>query len=396
MDPLALSAFTVTSALGRGLAPTLDALLAERSGLRQCDFAGLSLDTWIGRIDGVEDEPIAGTLSTYDCRNNRLARIALRQDGFENAVAAAAARYGTERIAVILGTTTSGVLAGEEAFANRDPASGYLPANFLHSGTVDHYSLTDFVARQLGLHGPAFTVSTACSSSAKVFGDAAELLHAGFCDAAVVGGADSLCKMALRGFTSLELVSRRPCRPNDATRDGISIGEAAGFVLLERASAAPPNAIRLLGCGNSCDAYHMSSPDPDGRGAALAIRAALADAGISPQDIDYVHQHGTGTQLNDRIEDAAIASVISTQTPCSSTKGWTGHTLGAAGVTNAVLAALFLAQGLLPRNLHLDQSDPTLQCQIQQQTQRRSIRYVLSNAFGFGGSNCCLVLGITP
>lgn len=335
-------------------------------------------------------------LSGFDCRNNRLAQLALRQDGFDQAVAGAAARYGAERIAVILGTTTSGVLSGEEAFADRDRNSGRLPETFSHSGTVDHYSLTDFVARQLGVRGPSFTISTACSSSAKVFGDAWSLIQAGFCDAAVVGGVDTLCRMVLRGFDSLELLSPEPCRPNDANRKGISIGEAAGFVLLERRNPTPIDAVFLLGCGNSCDAHHMSSPDPEGRGAALAIRAALATAGISPADIDWVHQHGTGTRINDRAEDAAIAATLGTQVPCSSTKGWMGHTLGAAGVLNAVFAALCLREGLVPRNLNLEAIDPALLCPIVTETHRQPLRRVLSNAFGFGGSNCCLVLGTEP
>lgn len=396
MKPLAMTAFTLTSALGRGLAPTREALVGERSGLRPCDFEDVGLPTWIGRVDGVEAEPIGGELAAFDCRNNRLARAALRQDGFDRRVAAAASRYGADRVAVILGTTTSGVLSGEAAFARRDRDSGRLPREFVHAGTVDHFSLTDFVARELGVCGPIFTVSTACSSSAKVFGDAWELIAAGFCDAAVVGGADSLCRMSLRGFASLELVSSRPCRPNDASRDGISIGEAAGFALLERSNAARDDALYLLGCGNSCDAHHMSSPDADGSGAALAVRAALASAGLGPQDIDYVHQHGTGTPVNDRAEDAAIVSVLGARTPCSSTKGWTGHTLGAAGIVNVVLSAIFLREGFVPRSLNMEAVDPAFRCHVLAESRSLAPRRILSNAFGFGGSNCCLVVGVQP
>ncbi len=393
MEPLALSAFTLTSALGYGLDAHLEALVAGRSGLRPCNFAGLQLDTWIGKVEGIENERVESPLQQFASRNNCLAQAALRQDGFLASVNAAARRYGRHRVAVVLGTTTAGILSGEEAFAHRDRESDGLPATFHHQGTVDHHSLADFVSRQLGLAGPCFTISTACSSSAKVFGDAWELLQAGFCDAAVVGGADSLCRMTLRGFASLELLSPQPCRPNDANRRGISIGEAAGFALLEFADAAPQDAVRLLGYGNSCDAHHMSAPDPNGEGAALAMSAALEAAGLASSTIDWVHQHGTGTVANDRAEDAAVSSVLGTQVPCSSTKGWTGHTLGAAGIVNAVLSALCLREGWLPGNLNLAVVDPALRCRILTGSQRIPLYRVLTNAFGFGGSNCSLVLG---
>jgi 3-oxoacyl-[acyl-carrier-protein] synthase-1 len=394
--PLALTAFTLTSALGHGRAPTLAAIEAGHGGLVPCDFDTISRATFIGRVAGLEDTGLAEHLAAFDCRNNRLAALGLAGDDFERRVAAAVDRYGVHRLAVIMGTTTSGILSAEQAFRHRDPRTGALPPGFSHRHTLDHYALADYVARHLGIVGPAFTVSTACSSSAMVFGDAWELIRTGICDAAVVGGVDSLCRMSLSGFASLALLSTNPCRPNDVARDGISIGEAAGFALLERDADAAPGAIRLLGFGASCDAHHMSAPDPAGAGAARAMREALASAGLEARAIDYVHQHGTGTVINDAAEDLAIASVIGPETPCSSTKGLTGHTLGAAGITNALLAAMFLQEGLLPRSANLEVVDPAFRSRVLAASERRPLRHVLSNAFGFGGTNCCLVLGVTP
>ena len=272
MQPVRLSAYALASPLGTGIAATLDALRAGRSGLSHCDFLGIDLETYIGRVSGLEDRPVRADLSSYDCRNNRLAQLGLEQDDFTAAVSAARQRYGRERIGVFLGTSTSGILDTELAYRQRDPVTGALPASFHYKGTHSCYSVADFVQRVLDLAGPAMVVSTACSSSAKVFGSAARMIQAGLCDAAIVGGVDSLCLTTLYGFNSLGLVSSRQCRPYDAERDGISIGEAAGFVLLESAaSSIDPDRVMLLGIGESSDAYHMSTPHPEGAGARLAI-----------------------------------------------------------------------------------------------------------------------------
>lgn len=390
---LALTHMSLVSALGRGLEATRQAFLNEQTGLRECDFEGHSFATFVGAVDGVSDVRLPTELSEYDCRNNRLVEMALAEDGFAIAVARARERYGAGRVAVLIGTTTSGVRSGEIAFARRASPDDPLPPDFHHATTVDHDSVSRYVAKRLGLHGPTFTVSTACSSSSRVFVDAWHLIEANVCDAAVVGGADSLCLMALCGFGSLELLARTPCAPFDADRCGISLGEAAGLTLLERPGPhVDPAAIRLLGVGSSSDAHHMSAPDPQGRGARLAMWRALQHAELDPSEIGYVNLHGTGTVLNDASEDGAVASLFGAETPCSSIKGWTGHTLGAAGIVNVVASSLALRHGFLPRTLNLRRRDPVLRSNVLERAEQRAVDQALINSFGFGGNNCSLVL----
>ncbi|HZT56172.1 MAG TPA: beta-ketoacyl-[acyl-carrier-protein] synthase family protein [Burkholderiaceae bacterium] len=391
MKPLAITASTLTSALGAGNAATFEALKAERSGLAPVRFMSFPLPTWTGEVEGVDAVAVPPDLGEYDCRNNRLAWLGLQQDGFIDAVAAARARWGASRVAVLLGTSTSGLLQTELAYRRRD-ADGALPADFHYGPTQNTFSVAAFVAHALRLAGPAWVVSTACSSSAKVFGNAARLIDAGLIDAAVVGGVDSLCLTTLYGFNSLELLSNEACRPWDAARNGLSIGEAAAFALLERTPAAPPQGW-LLGVGESNDGYHMSTPHPEGLGAIAAMRAALADAGLQPADIDYINLHGTATPSNDAAEDAAVDAVFGQATPCSSTKGATGHTLGAAGAVEAAIALLAMRHGLMPAGLNLRQPDPALHLHYLRANRAAPARRVLSNSFGFGGSNASLVLG---
>jgi 3-oxoacyl-[acyl-carrier-protein] synthase-1 len=390
-EPLLLSAYSTVSALGHGRAAALAALRQGRSGLRPCDYDEAGLDTWIGRVDGVEEVVLPAGLAAFDCRNNRLAALGLESDGFSAAVATARARYGAARIGVFLGTSTSGIEATEQAYRRRGGTDGPLPASFDYRHTHNTFSSADFTRRYLGLAGPALVISTACSSSAKVFAAASRHIRAGWCDAAVVGGVDSLCLTTLYGFNSLELVSHRPCRPWDAARDGISIGEAAGFALLER--PAGRDGVALLGYGESSDAYHMSTPHPEGEGALLAMRAALACAGLEPAQVDYINLHGTATPSNDRAEDRAVTRLFGTAVPCSSTKGWTGHTLGAAGITEAIFSCIAVEQGLMPGSLNTVQLDPQLSAPLLRETAQRPVQVAMSNSFGFGGSNCALILG---
>jgi 3-oxoacyl-[acyl-carrier-protein] synthase I len=390
MRPLFLTGLGVVSAMGRGLDATLAALHARRSALRPCDFADVRLGH-IGRVDAVEEHALPPGLAAFDCRNNRLAHLALGSDGFVDAVEAAKARHGAGRVAVVVGTSTSGVLSSEEAYRRRDAATGALPADFDYGHTHDLFSLARFVRAALGLAGPAMTLSAACASTARTFMDARHLIESGMADAAVVGGADSLCRLTLRGFAALELVSPEPCRPCDAARAGLSIGEAAGFALLERAPAA--GSIALLGCGASTDGHHMSAPDPHGAGAIAAMRQALASADLAPGAIDYVNMHGTGTRANETVEDLAITTVFGTDTPCSSTKAWSGHTLGASGILEAGIAALCLRHGLMPGCLGVTTPDPMLRGRILLENEAAPVRHVVSNAFGFGGVNCSLVFG---
>ncbi|HUL14209.1 MAG TPA: beta-ketoacyl-[acyl-carrier-protein] synthase family protein [Methylococcaceae bacterium] len=392
MQALILSHYTLVSALGRGLDATLAALRGRRSGLSRCDFPDVDLNTWIGRVDGLEEAPIIGDLGRFDCRNNRLAQLTLRQDGFEHAVAAARERYGAHRIGVILGTSTSGILETELAYRRRDPKTGALPSAFNYQHAHNNFSIADFTRRYLELGGPALAISTACSSSAKVFASAQRLIASNVCDAAVVGGVDSLCLTTLYGFSALELVSDRPCRPADARRNGISIGEAGGFALLEKAPTGTDE-IALLGYGESTDAYHMSSPHPEGRGAARAMREALQRSGLAPDEIDYINLHGTATKANDIAEDRAVCSIFGEATPSSSIKGWTGHTLGAAGIVNAVVSCLSIREGFAPGSLNTEALDPEFAGWILLEELEKPVDYVLSNSFGFGGNNASLVFG---
>ncbi len=457
IHPLQLSAYSLVNALGRGINASWSALQESRSGLRPCDFPDTPLTTWIGRVDGLEEEAITGNLAHFDCRNNRLAQVGLQQDDFQEAVAQARTRYGAARMGVFIGTSTSGVQHTEQIYRQPDPLTGKLPDSFLYRYTQNLFAVTDFVRQYLTLEGPSLTISTACSSSAKVFATAYRYIQAGLCEAAVVGGIDSLCQTTLYGFNALELVSAHPCRPWDSQRDGINIGEAAGFALLEpvhsgysppyqggagggkpvhsghsppyqggagggkpvHSGYSPPyqggagggkpvhseysspfqgrdgggKGIALVGYGESNDAYHLSTPHPDGKGAILAMQRALTSAHLAPDQVNYLNLHGTASRANDLAEDKAVVAVFGTQTPCSSTKGWTGHTLGTAGITEAILVSLCLLHNFLPRSLNTNIVDPQLRAQILLDSSEQPLQYATSNSFGFGGNNCSLILG---
>ena len=393
MSNLALTALTASTALGEGVVPLLSALKEGRSGLKACDFEGASINTWVGEVPAVDAEVLPPALHAYDCRNNRLALLGLRADGFEEAVRNAMARYGADRVALILGTSTSGILSAEQAYRERD-AEGALPEWFDYRATHNTASVGAFVREYLGLRGPVSVVSTACSSSAKAFAAADRLISAGLADAAVVGGVDSLCLTTLYGFSSLELTSAEPCRPGDVARKGLSIGEAAAFVLLEPVSGSAEE-ITLAGWGESSDAHHMSAPHPEGRGSRAAMQAALVRAGLQASDIHYINLHGTATPANDASEGAAVAAIFDKGVPCSSTKGMTGHTLGAAGALEAVICALSLRHGVLPASVGTQTPDPQIPLElVLKPGGTRPLRHVLSNSFGFGGSNCCLILSL--
>jgi 3-oxoacyl-[acyl-carrier-protein] synthase-1 len=393
MRPLHLTALTVASAIGTGQAATLTGLQERRTCLRPSDFGDPAIGGHIGRIDALDSHNLPPGLAEFDCRNNRLADLTLRGDGFVDAIETAKARHGAGRIAVVLGTSTAGIQSAERAFRHRDPATGSLPADFDYRNTQDMFALPRFVRAALGLRGPALAISTACASSARSLIDAANLIRAGVCDAAVVGGADSLCQMTLSGFAALDLISPTPCRPCDAARSGISIGEAAGFALLQRDPGGADQPIALLGYGATSDGYHMSAPDPRATGAIGAMRQALERAGLDPEAIDYVNLHGTGTRANDAMEDLATYSVFGSETPCSSTKGWTGHTLGASGIVEVVIAALCIRHDFMPGCLGVDTPDPDFRANVLIQNRQSPVQRVISNSFGFGGINCSLVLG---
>ena len=389
MAPLAIRACTATSAVGPGREALASALREGRSGLRRNDFGDESrLDCWIGRVDGLETLELPDDLKPWDSRNNRLAWLALDQDGMGEAIAAVIARHGAERVAVIVGTSTSSIGSTEAAYTALE--DGEFADEFARPHVHTPHSLGEFVQQATGLCGPCITVATACSSSAKVFAQAARLIDAGLADAALVGGVDTLCGSVLFGFNSLQLVASEPCRPFDASRNGLSLGEAGGFALLERANDGDTG-LQLRGYGESSDAHHMSSPHPEGLGARLAMRDALARAGIDASEVGYLNLHGTATPANDSIEAAAVASLFPDTLHASSTKGWTGHTLGAAGIVESTIALIALERGELPGMLGSATPDPACGPQIRFAPQRADIRYAMNNSFGFGGNNCSLV-----
>lgn len=393
IPPLVLRAFTMVTCLGAGCGSTIEALRRGASGLAPCGFGGIGFPNFVGEIPGL-DRPLGGEWAGFDCRNNRLAAAALAEDGFAAIVATAIERYGSDRLALFLGTSTSGLLQSEAAYRRRDASTGALPPDFDYARTHNTYSLGRFVRASLGIAGPAFVVSTACAATAKAFASAARMIAAGVCDAAVVGGVDTLCATTLYGFHSLGVVAEGPCRPFDVERCGISIGEAGGFVLLEKADVrCRDDAVLLLGVGESSDAYHMSSPHPEGIGARLAMEKALSSAGLSPADIDYINLHGTATLVGDAAEDRAVSEVFGARTPCSSTKGFTGHTLGASGAVEAIVATLAIRHGFMPGSPHTRAVDPAFKCRYLSAGESARVDRVMSNSFGFGGANCSLVLG---
>lgn len=392
-------------ALGNDPATIVGRLLAaDNSGLDVDETLSLAGPVHVGAVQGELPE-VAARLADFDCRNNRLLLAALAQ--IESTVRAAIDRYGVDRIAVVLGSSTAGISDGEVALAHWQE-QGRWPAGFDYRqqevGTV-----AEFLARHLGLGNVAITISTACSSSARAFASARNLLVAGICDAVLVGGVDTLCRLTVNGFTALESVSRGRCTPFEASRDGINIGEGAALFVMTR-DAGP---LRLCAVGESSDAYHMSAPQPEGLGAERAMRAALAEAGLDPADIAYINLHGTATPKNDEMESTAVARVFAAGSDagpaCSSTKALTGHTLGAAGAIEAALCALLLSaynpRQQLPPQRFVRGPDPGLApirfaaagCgethSAGSVAATQSIRYVLSNSFAFGGSNAVVILG---
>ncbi len=392
MEPVYLSSYTLTTCLGHGCDANWDAVAQERSGLQPCRFETADLPTFVGQVDQVESEVLSPRLADYLCRNNQLAQLALKQDGFDHAVRDAIRLYGVNRIGVFLGTSTSGILTTELAYRNRNDKTGALPASFHYEQTHNTFSVAAFVRDHFGLEGPAVAVSSACSSSAKVFGNAARMMACGLIDAAIVGGVDSLCLTTLYGFNSLELLSTDPCQPFGIARKGISISEAAGFALLTRKRPSAGPAIAVSGIGESSDAHHMSSPHPEGAGALASMRQALDMAGLKADQIDYINLHGTATRSNDAAEGMAVSTLFGSAVACSSTKGHTGHALGAAGIVEAILCALAMKHQLLPGGVNTRVLDPALKVNYLLGNQAANARAVISNSFGFGGSNCSLLL----
>jgi 3-oxoacyl-[acyl-carrier-protein] synthase-1 len=389
---IGIAATGLATPIGIGKAAVARALFAgERGGLvpRAGFVPGRTLH--IGAISSPLP-PIPPALGRYDTRNNRLMLAALQELAPDLEVAIR--RFGRERIAVVMGTSTSGIAEGEAAYSAL-LRTGAWPETF-HYCQQETGNLSDFVARLLNLRGPAYTVATACSSSAKVLATGRRLIRAGFADAALVGGADSLCKTTVGGFAALEAVATERCNPFSVNRTGINIGEAAAAFLL----TPDETPVRLAGLGESADAHHVSAPHPEGRGATAAMEAALADAGLDPAEIAYINLHGTGTPLNDAMEGKAVHALLGSRVPCSSTKSMTGHTLGAAGACEAAFLWLTLhpehnPQGRLPPHVWDGAADPAIPplALVEPGTclpDPRAGAAMLSSSFAFGGSNVVL------
>ncbi|RYY73879.1 MAG: beta-ketoacyl-ACP synthase [Gammaproteobacteria bacterium] len=323
-----------------------------------------------------------------DTRNNALLAAALAP--IKSYVEELKTRFGADRIGVVLGSSTSGIAEGEAAIAHHS-RTGSFPADF-HYGQQEMSAPSTFVAEQLELRGPSWTISTACTSGAKAMASGARLLELGVCDAVIVGGADSLCRLTVEGFMALSATSDSVCNPFSLNRRGINIGEAAALLVLGR-DVAP---VRLAGVGETSDAHHISAPEPEGRGASAAISAALKSAGLPPDAIDYINLHGTATEQNDRMESFAVERVLGLNIPCNSTKPLTGHTLGAAGALEAVFCylALMRTDGKLPRTLWDGVIDPQLASltKLGAASADRPLQYAMSNSFAFGGNNISLIL----
>lgn len=387
---LSIKHYTATSAAGVGIGELRKSIVSRSTGLRKNDLDGCTLDTWIGRIDAIEKTELPSEYAYLDSRNNRLAWLALQQDGFMEGLARLKRSLGPDRIGTIIGTSTSSISRTEEAYRCLD-GSGCMQISYKQPDVHNFHSAGLLVSRIAGLSGPAMTISTACSSSAKVFASAARWISCGLVDAALVGGVDSLCLSTLYGFNSLELISPEPCRPFDAGRRGINIGEAAGYAILRPADEAARDGLKLTGYGESSDAHHMSHPHPEGAGAIMAIDAALRRAGLGAEQIDYINLHGTASRANDLVETRVLAHRFSESTCASSTKGWTGHTLGAAGILEAVITMDAMSTGLVPGTLNCRRVDPDFEFPIQTENRSGRLRYAMSNSFGFGGSNAALV-----
>jgi 3-oxoacyl-[acyl-carrier-protein] synthase-1 len=389
---LAVTAYTASCAAGTGLNELRQSIAKRKSGLRRNDVEGCDLETWIGRVGNIEAVRLPAALNAMSSRNNQLAWLGLQQDDFFEAIEGLKSRLGETRVGIVMGTSTSSIGQTEAAYADLDD-DGLMRTKFQQPKVHNLHSPGLFVATATGLRGPSITIITACSSSAKVFATAARWIQHGLVDAALVGGVDSLCLSILYGFSSLELLSQQQCKPFDRDRNGISIGEAAGFALVTRSDIAPAGSLALLGYGESSDAHHMSHPHPDGKGASLAMGRALERAGVPATAIGYINLHGTASKANDRVETYALAELFREHTLVSSTKAWTGHALGAAGILEAVIAMDVLHTGLVPGTLNRETEDPEFRFAVLQDNVAQHIRYSMTNSFGFGGSNASLVFG---
>ena len=403
-------ASSLVTALGSGKSEHVNALLEGVTGLTsKTPFHSEipEIETYLGEVKQLEEIQLPSELSGFHCRNHQLAWQVLQADGFTQKVQILIKQFGAHRIGLVVGTSTSGIAATEEVFRGK-----LSPDEYDYEKTDQMGSLAQFCCEALNVQGPRFVISTACSSSAKVFSVAQRWLDAGLVDVVIAGGVDTLCLTTVHGFNALELISKDICKPLDVSRDGINIGEAGGFVLLgdkNRVLDSAEPLVQVVGVGESSDAYHISSPHPEGQGAQLAMQLAMAQAGIGIDDVDYINLHGTATPSNDLSEISGISHLAGLNTPLwiSSTKGFVGHTLGAAGITEIIFCQWALEEQFVPANLNLKQFDPVLEQKLASAlvmdkikvplktlsiTKELSMEYAMSNSFGFGGNNASVLL----
>lgn len=385
-----LNELGIVCALGSAKTEVLSAWLSGRCpqaapvSWLNSNIPALSLQT--------EPPPLPQNFNRYNCRNNRILLAALGQ--IEASVRDMIDRYGAHRIGVVVGTSTSGIAEGEQAVSVLQ-STGQLPSSYHYKQQVLG-GAAEFLACYLDIEGPAYTVSTSCSSSANALASARRLLRLDVCDAVLVGGGDALCRTTLEGFAALGALSHSRCNPFSKNRDGTVIGEGAALFLMSR-EAAP---IALLGVGAGSDAYHISAPRPDGACAYAAMRTALRDAGLAPGQVDYINLHGTATKQNDAMESKAVGQLFGNKTFCGSSKPATGHCLGAAGAIEAGLCWLLLSglnrENRLPPHLWDGVADPEmarLGFAALESRGSNPLQYCLSNSFAFGGNNVSLLVG---
>lgn len=375
-----------TSAAGKNIDQLRQSIDAQASGLCKNDMPGSAIDTWIGKVPGLEDID----LGPWQSRNNALAELGFRQGDIESRLEDLKSRYGAHRLGLVVGSSTSSIDRTEEAYCHL--VDGELAPGFRQARVHNPDGPALYLAHRSGISGPAVTINTACSSSAKAFATGARWLNAGLADAVLVAGVDTLCLSVIHGFHSLQLVSPNPCKPLDRHRDGINLGEAAGFAILVRAGSDlhDDSGVTLRGYGESSDAHHMSHPHPDGLGARHSMLNALKMAELDSTSVDYINLHGTSSRANDLIEGTLIAALFP-DTRVSSTKAWTGHTLGAAGITEALLTVDALLRDIAPGTLNLSELDDGIALNTSSENCAMPLQVGMSNSFGFGGNNCSLV-----
>jgi 3-oxoacyl-[acyl-carrier-protein] synthase-1 len=395
LTPLPITACSVFSACGPGTQSLYQALLDGQHRLQSPRLFDVDFPAWCGEISNDSLPELTPSLQTFSTRNARIALAAINHpaDGLRSALEQAIERYGARRVGVVLGTSTSGIYETENAYASLEEQAR-VPDSFSLPNKHSWVATARFLQAELGLEGPCYVISTACSSSSKSLASAQRLIATGVCDAVLTGGVDSLCRLTMYGFKSLDIMSEQPCTPLDKDRSGISLGEGAGLLLVEKPHAMFSDCVHQLGCGESSDAHHKTAPHPEGKGAVIAMREALTQAGINANDIDYVNLHATGTVLNDSAEMLAMDQVFNSELHCSGTKGLTGHTLGAAGGIETIITWLSLKQGFRPGTCNLKQVDAAFHCNVNRDSETDvPVAFTMNNNFGFGGNNTSVVLG---